>query len=175
MRPEEYAFLGEFFRQVNAKLLTPQDRRYVPLYQDPELVRFDPVDALARAIKWISGESVQLLSGFRGTGKSTESHYSVLLCDMEQYLNLSTPIAVTDFLLAVCGAVDEELGRHELLDDSLQEGWGDRLSRLLEGNIEISELTVGALGVPAGIKASLKSDPSFKQLVQQRMAAIWVP
>ena len=72
MRPEEYAFLGEFFRQVNAKLLTPQDRRYVPLYQDPELVRFDPVDALARAIKWTSGESVQLLSGFRGTGKSTE-------------------------------------------------------------------------------------------------------
>ena len=176
---EEDVFLGEFFRQVNAKLLTPQDRRYIPLYQDPELVRFDPVDALVRAIKWTSGESVQLLSGFRGTGKSTElrrlkqlleeSHYIVLLCDMEQYLNLSTPIAVTDFLLAVCGAVDEELGRHELLDDSLQEGWGDRLSRLLEGNIEISELKVGALGVSAGIKASLKSDPSFKQLVQQRM------
>ncbi len=45
---------------------------------------------------------VQLLSGFRGTGKSTElrrlkdqlqaSGYLVVLCDIEDYINLSTPI-----------------------------------------------------------------------------------
>lgn len=177
---EEDAFLGEFFRQVNAKLFAAQDQRYVPLYQDSELVRFDPVDALARAILWTHGESVQLLSGFRGTGKSTElrrlkqlleeSNYIVLLCDMEQYLNLSTPIDVTDFLLAICGAVNEELGRRELLDESLQESWGERLQRLFTGKIEISEFKVGAIGVSAEVKAGLKSDPSFKQLVQQRMA-----
>ena len=180
MTSEENAFLGDFFRQVNAKLITAQDPRYVPLYQDPELVRYDPVDALARAISWSHGESVQLLSGFRGTGKSTElrrlkkiledSHYVVLLCDMEQYLNLSTPIDVTDFLLALCGAVNEELGRRGLLDDNLRESWGQRLTRLFNGKIEISEFKVGALGLSAGIKASLKSDPTFKQIVQQRMA-----
>lgn len=127
MRREEDAFLGEFFRQVSATPLDPEDARYVPLYQDPEMVQFDPVDALARAISWTHGESVQLLSGFRGTGKSTElrrlkhrlesTGYIVVLCDMEQYLNLSTPIDVTDFLLAVCGGLNEELSRRELLED----------------------------------------------------------
>ena len=180
MRREEYAFLGEFFRQVSARPLDPEDRRYVPLYQDPELVRFDPVDALARAISWTRGESVQLLSGFRGTGKSTElrrlkqrleaSHYIVLLCDMEQYLNLSTPLDVTDFVLAICGAVNEELSRRGLLEDGLKQSWGDRLTRLFDGKVEISELKAGALGVSASIKTSLKTDPDFKKLVQQRMA-----
>lgn len=180
MNPEDVAFLSEFFRQVSAKPLGPQDPRYVPLYQDSELARFDPVDGLARAVSWIPGESVQLLSGFRGTGKSTElrrlkqnlerDHYIVLLCDMEQYLNLSTPIDVTDFLLAICGAVNEQLTRRGLLDDTLEESWVARLTRLLDGKIEVSEIKVGALGVSAGIKASLKTDPGFKQLVQKRMA-----
>ena len=180
MRLEEDAFLGEFFRQVSATPLDPEDPRYVPLYQDPELVRFDPVDALTRAISWTHGESVQLLSGFRGTGKSTElrrlkhrlesAHYLVLLCDMEQYLNLSTPLDVTDFLLAVCGALNEELGRLGFLEDGLKRSWGDRLIRILAGKIEISEVKAGALGVSASIKASLKTDPDFKKLVQQRMA-----
>ena len=180
MRREEDAFLGEFFRQVSATPLDPEDPRYVPLYQDPELVRFDPVDALARAISWTHGESVQLLSGFRGTGKSTElrrlkhrlesAHYIVLLCDMEQFLNLSTPLDVTDFLLAVCGALNEELSRRGFLDDGLKQSWGDRLIRLFAGKIEISEVKAGALGVSASIKASLKTDPDFKKLVQQRMA-----
>lgn len=180
MKREDDAFLGEFFRQVSAKPLDPEDPRYVPLYDNPELVRFDPVDALAKAISWTRGESVQLLSGFRGTGKSTElrrlkqhleaADYIVLLCDMEQYLNLSTPIDVTDFLLAICGAVNEELGRRELLEDSLKASWGDRLTRLFDGKIEIAEFKFGALGVSAGIKASLQTDPGFKQLVQERMA-----
>lgn len=180
MRREEDAFLGEFFRRVSATPLDPEDPRYVPLYQDPELVRFDPVDALARAIAWTHGESVQLLSGFRGTGKSTElrrlkhrlesAHYIVLLCDMEQYLNLSTPLDVSDFLLAVCGALNEELGRLGFLEDGLKQSWGDRLIRLFAGKIEISEVKAGALGMSASIKASLKTDPDFKKLVQQRMA-----
>ena len=180
MRREEDAFLGEFFRQVSATPLDPEDPRYVPLYQESELVRFDPVDALARAISWTHGESVQLLSGFRGTGKSTElrrlkhrlesTRYIVVLCDMEQYLNLSTPIDVTDFLLAVCGGLNEELRRRELLEDSLEQSWGERLTRLFAGKIEISEVKAGAFGMSASIKASLKTDPEFKKLVQQRMA-----
>jgi len=78
----------------------------------------DPVKLLARAIEWTPGETVQLFSGFRGTGKSTELRrlrkhlkdegYLVVLCDMQDYLNLSMPVDITDFLMAV--AVHSERG-----------------------------------------------------------------
>ena len=94
MGPEDNLFLKTFFQNVVDSPLSPQDERYIPLYEDPSLVGFDPVEMLARAIAWAPGESVQLLSGFRGTGKSTELRRLqnrlqdegniVLLCDMEE-------------------------------------------------------------------------------------------
>ena len=73
---------------------------------------------LALAVEWAT-ESVRLFSGYRGTGKSTElrrlkrrleeSGHLVFLCDMEDYINLSTPVDVTDFLMAVAGSFDEAI------------------------------------------------------------------
>ena len=65
---------------------------------------------------------------------------------------------------------DRRLSRRGLLEDGLKQSWGDRLTRLFDGKVEISELKAGALGVSASIKTSLKTDPDFKKLVQQRMA-----
>ena len=50
MKPEERIFLRDFFRQVSDQPLSPGDPRYVPLYDDPEMVRDDPVELMARAI-----------------------------------------------------------------------------------------------------------------------------
>jgi hypothetical protein len=90
-------FLKGFFRSVNFEPIDPtDDAKYVPIYSDPELasdLENDPVLLLGRAIEWTPGETVQLFSGFRGTGKSTELRrlrqhlkdqgYLVVLCDME--------------------------------------------------------------------------------------------
>jgi len=69
---EDRAFLKAFFQGVVDRPLEPDDPRYVDLYQAPALLQADPVELLATAIEFSPGESVQLLSGFRGTGKSTE-------------------------------------------------------------------------------------------------------
>ena len=182
MTLDDRAFLKAFFQQTNDQPLTPDDRRYVPLYENPDIAGFDPVESLTRTIEWTSGESVQLLSGFRGTGKSTElrrlkkrldqSNYIVLLCDIEDYLNLSTPVDVSDFLLAISGAFgeefDRELNTRNLYRGSLvEERWAERLSGLIKGiRLEESEVGVASLGVSAKMKLNLRNDPSFKRRVQ---------
>ena len=66
------AFLKSFFQAVSDKPLDADDDRYVGIYADTIALRDDPVKLLARDIEYSPGESVQLLSGFRGTGTSTE-------------------------------------------------------------------------------------------------------
>lgn len=177
MTPDDNLFLKTFFQRVIDSPLSPQDERYIPLYEDPSLVGLDPVDMLARAISWAPGESVQLLSGFRGTGKSTElrrlmqrlvdEHNIVLLCDMEEHMNLSTPVDVSDFLLAISGAFSDSVSEQGLLTDPLQLDWGDRLVSLMT-RIEMTDLKVDLS--PISIRMNLKQDPSFKRRLQERMA-----
>ena len=186
MTPDDRIFLKRFFQNLLDQSLDPSDpseKRYVPLYKAPELVDEDPVDLLADAIEWTS-ESVQLLSGYRGTGKSTElkrlkarleeSGYLVFLCDVEDYLNLSTPIDVSDFLMIVAGmfgeAADEFLkAKGHNADGSFWEWIHDFLKQTKVEAVELSA-ALGTNGASVGIKANLKSSPAFKQRLQEHMA-----
>ena len=184
MTPDNRIFLKEFFQNLNLdQSLDPSDGRYVPLYEDPALADEDPVALLADAIEWTSG-SVQLLSGYQGTGKSTElkrlrarleqSGYLVFLCDVEDYLNLSTPIDVSDFLMVVAGmfgeAADEFL---KAKGCNAGGGFWERIHDFLkQTKVEAVELSaaLGTNGASVGIKANLKSSPAFKQRLQEHMA-----
>ena len=182
MTPEERIFLRNFFGRVSDQPLGPGDERYVPLYEEPDMVSDDPVELLARAIEWTDGESVQLLSGFRGTGKSTElrrlqqrleaNGYLVFQCDIEKYLNLSLPVDVSDFLMAVAGAFSDAVAQSGLVDDhQAYEGYWDRLLQLLE-RIEFTghSASIGTGVASAGFQINLKNDPSFKQRLQEHFA-----
>lgn len=171
----ERAFLKTFFRAVTDQPLEAGDERYVNLYDDRALLRRDPVELLAKAIEFSPGQSVQLLSGFRGTGKSTElkklasrlvqEGYQVVLVDMERHLNTSTPVDVSDFLMAIAGAFGEALAAPEHLGrDVRREGYWERLVAFLtQTKITLPDVSA------AGIKANLKSDPTFRQELQTRM------
>jgi len=182
MTADDKAFIREFFRNVTDTPLEPTDNRYIRIYEDQRIASADPVELMARAIEWTPGESVQLLSGFRGTGKSTElrrlrsrlraNGYIVTLCDIEDYLNLSTPVDVTDFLMALAGAFAEALGR-VLEDEMMAEGYWTRLVNFLQRTrVEFTEAAVGAdvMAAKVSLKANLKSDPTFKQKLQEKMA-----
>ncbi len=183
MSPDERIFLKRFFQNLLDQSLDPSDGRYVPLYGDPELADEDPVELLAYAIEWTS-ESVQLLSGYRGTGKSTElrrlkarlekSGHLVFLCDVEDYLNLSTPIDVSDFLMVVAGMFGDAVnGLLEGGGHPLHEGYWERFVTLWTGlRIEDPKLSASFGTGPAsvGIQANLKSDPTFKEQLQKHMA-----
>ncbi len=184
MDQDENLFLRDFFRAVADRALEPNDDFYVPIYEDKNVADRDPVELLARGIEWQPGESVQLLSGFRGTGKSTELRRLArqlqragnmeALCDIEDYVDLSTPIDVSDFLMAVMGAFGEAVGqRHLLGEDPAREGYWERSIAFLKNtkiSLEDLKLKLDLPGAPGEIKASLKSDPTFKRKLQETMA-----
>ncbi len=183
MTTDDRIFLGRFFQNLSDQSLDPSDERYVPLYDEPALAYEDPVELLADAIEWTS-ESVQLLSGYRGAGKSTElkrlkarleesDDYLVFLCDVEEYLNLSTPIDVSDFLMVAAGAFSEAVNKR-LEEDGhqLHEGYWERF-RAFWGRLGIDapklSASIGTGSASIGIQANLKSDPTFKEQLQKHM------
>jgi hypothetical protein len=188
MSPDEPDFLRNFFRAVNGRPIEfdgHDDRRYVRLYEDPNFEEHDPVKLLMRSIEYSTGQSVQLLSGYKGSGKSTELRrlrrkldgqagaYKIALVDIEEYLSPSQPIDVSDFLMAVAGGLgDALLEAGHLYGDPIQESYWTRLSNFLtRTNVEFPEVTMGMSGgVSAGLKATLKSDPSFREKLQKKMA-----
>jgi predicted ATPase len=185
MTPDEQDFLRRFFRAVTDRPIEfngQDDQRYVKLYEDPNLEEHDPVKLLLRSIEYSPGQSVQLLSGFRGSGKSTELRrlrhelngrgvYKVALVDIEDYLSPSQPIDVSDFLMAVAGGLGDALQEAELD----QEGYWPRLFDFLTYHIRIEDTGRWA-GIPADfggsayVKDSLKTDPSFREKLQKCMA-----
>lgn len=182
MDQDDQTFLRDFFRAVADRPLEPDDDFYVPIYDEPSPE--DPVRLLAHGIEYTPGQSVQLLSGFRGTGKSTElrrlrsrlqaNGYVVALCDIEDYVNLSTPIDVSDFLMALAGAFSEAVSDPKILgqDPAIQSYWERLIAFLTRTDINFEELKLkpNVAGVAAEMKASLKSDPTFKQKLQTSMA-----
>ena len=188
MTPDERNFLRDFFRQVSDQPIRPEDPRYIPLYEYPELAGDDPVELMARAIEWTPGGSVQLLSGYRGTGKSTElmrleerleqSGFLVFRCDIEDYLNMSVPVDICDFLMAISGAFGDAVAERNFLDDHPSyEGYWERFVNFLK-RTELEAVST-SIGIPvaldsgvvsANIKANLKSDPTFKRRLQEHMA-----
>jgi len=182
---EDRVFRQAFFRNVTDQPLDPaKDGRYEPLYTEDKLQESDPVELMAWSIESTPGESVQLLSGFRGTGKSTElkrlknrleeSGYTVILCDVEDYLNLTTPVDISDFLMVLAGAFSDRLADPGILGaDPAYETYWTRLRNFLERTkVQLDGISgkVGVEGASVDIKANLKSDPTFKQLLQKHMA-----
>jgi hypothetical protein len=169
------AFLKAFFQAVTDQPLEAGDPRYVELYQGATVLGHDPVKLLARAIEYSPGQSVQLLSGFRGTGKTTELRRlesrlvqegkKVAFVDIDRYMNTSTPVDVSDFLMAIAGAFGEALEAPEHLGaDPSREGYWQRfVAFLTRTKVSLPEASA------SGIKANLKSDPTFRQELQRRM------
>ena len=177
-------FLKDFYQTIEEGALEPGDPRYVHLYEDSELCQSDPVERLFATIDWGASQTAQLFSGFRGTGKSTElrrlkkkleaAGYVVLLCDMKLYLNLSMPVDVGDFLLAVAGAVGDALSNPLLLGKKPELGYWDRaLNFLTRTQIDLNELGLNAkipgTDLGASLKASIRQDPVFLEKLQARM------
>jgi hypothetical protein len=113
MERDDEDFLKAFYQAVADRPLEADDPAYVPLHKDA-----NPVEMLARGIEWGGEQSVQLLSVQRGAGKTTElrrlrrrledAGYFVVLCDLEGYLNQSTPADGPEFVIAVAEAFNDK-------------------------------------------------------------------
>jgi len=159
--------------------LEPDDPYYVPIHEKtPEK---DPILALWSRIDLAESESVNLLTGFRGNGKSTElkrlkqmlskSGCQVFLVNMLDYVLMTKPLALSDFILslmaALAGKVEESMASLEPLSRS----YWERLQKFLVSDVELEKIDLGLKGgsVTANLGIKLKTDPEFKVRIQKHL------
>jgi len=167
--------LEAFHKTLVDRPLPPGDPYYVG-YLEARGPHKDPVARLAQHVELADGATVQLLSGQRGTGKSTnllrlEKKLSdlgciVFYCDMDDYLNLTKPVEVTDFFMSLCGGLSEAVHARYGQDPGARNYW-ERLSRFLQTEVRITEARLGIEA--AALKVELKDNADFKRRLQEHL------
>jgi hypothetical protein len=171
---ERQTVLKRFFNALKDEPLSPGDPFYVPyLDEHPE---DDYVSFLGTEILFSEVAGVNLLTGQRGTGKSTQllrlqrmlqaGGCVVFLSDMKDYMHLTTPVELTDFFLSIMGALAEEVQKR-YRENTLSEGYWKRMVNFLRTEVRIEEIT--ADWGWGQVKASLKDDASFRRRLQEGM------
>jgi energy-coupling factor transporter ATP-binding protein EcfA2 len=159
--------------------LEPSDPYYVPLLEStPDK---DPVLKLWQRLDWAQSESVNLLTGFRGNGKSTElrrlrdllqrqSGARVFLVDMADFLLMTKPVELSDFVLSLMTALGQAVEAETDLK-ALTHGYWERLQRFLTSDVHVEsfDLDLQVPGAPAKLGLKLKNEPDFKQRIQEHL------
>lgn len=162
------------------KPLKPDNPYYVPILGDTP--KKDPILRLWQRIHYAESESVNLLTGFRGNGKSTEllrlkqlleeKGYVVFLVNMLDYLLLTKPVELSDFILSLMAALASEVEDDQSLGlQPLTTGYWQRMTNFLQSEIELdkSGLKIDIPGGAASLGMKLKTEPDFKEIIQTRL------
>lgn len=166
------AKLKALYQALEDRPLEPDDPNYEPGLHS--LDSEDLVKHLASNVDWAERSTVNLVSGQRGSGKSTELRRlrqqlrkqgcTVFLVDMNAYLNLTLAPDITDFLLALMGALSDAYFEEFKRDKSKEDYW-ERFVHFANSKIKLE------VGLKAGleVKANLKGDPNFKRQLQKQL------
>lgn len=177
-------FRKRLFQQFQDKALQADDDRYEPLYEEhPDLKNYDHAESIAQSIEFSDIESLNLLSGFRGSGKSTELNrladrlqqkgYFILKRDAIDYLNPGETIDIVTLLNALAGAFSDALAEDKI-GDAMKHGYWQRFSTWLRTtNVSLDGIGIEA-GMPAktaGVKLqlALKTAPDFRQQLREKL------
>ena len=163
----------------NSKPLESGDPLYVPILQQNPAA--DPILQLSQRIDFAVSESVNLLTGFRGNGKSTEllrlkhllenQGHIVILTNMQQYVLMTKPLELADFLLSLIAALanrtKSEFGIESIKDSPLSRFW----DFLTETQVELEQVEFGSNLdiVTAKVGMRLQRDANFKRQVQEKL------
>ncbi len=188
---EERQLLKGIYQRLKDEPLEPGSELYQPVYEMPG--SDDPVKRLKKGIEFSEVESVQMFSGFRGSGKTTElkrlkkqledEDYFVIYGDALKYLNPAEPVEITDLLIVLAGAFSDALTEARSDIHIEKESYWVRLRNYLtDTNIEISEVNlkteadsiakelIGGIKAGVDVKLALHTSPSFRQNLQKFMA-----
>ena len=165
--------LKKFYNTLEDQPIEPSNPYYYPFLQESAS---DPIAELANRISFSVSESVNLFTGQRGCGKSTEfrrlkqileeDDCEVFLLDMREYMNLTTTVEISDFLISIMTALSTQI-EERYHTSPAKRGYLERLADLLN-----AEINLDSMGIKTGlgdIKASLKDDPTFKQRLQESL------
>ncbi len=183
--------LKHIYGRLEDKPLPPHDPMYQPIYDNPKAD--DPVELLQTHIEFTDVESIQMFSGFRGSGKTTElfrlkenlekQDYIVLYANALDYVNPSEPIEISDLLTVLAGAFSDALEEELNIDLAGESYWTRFANYLTRTEVTVTEAAVKAEadnplkevvgGLKAGLdlKLALRTTPSFRQHLQQVLSA----
>lgn len=177
MNTDAKSRLKRLYQALADRPLEPTDPFYVP-YMTEDQSEPDPVSRIFTDISFSETSSLQMVSGQRGTGKSTEflrlksmleeDNYIVFYVDMLDYIHSAEPVEISDFLLsstlAIAQAAEEEYDLKEI-----HESYLERLQDFLHSEVKLEEVTLKA-GIDefgTDIKMRLKRDDTFKKRLQK--------
>ena len=174
--------LTDFYKAIDgakgAGPLSPESDFYVEIL--PHNPSGDPILELRQRILLAESESVNLLSGFRGNGKSTELRRLkqlleqrgcyVVLVDLLDYVLTTKPVELSDFILSLMAALAHEIEQQSGLKP-LSESYWQRLTKFLESEVRLESADLGLSTASLGVslQAKLKSEPSFKRQMQEHL------
>ena len=182
---DDRLFLKWIYQNIRDRPLDPGSRFYQPIYDNP--LTDDPVSLVQSHIEFNEVESIQLFSGFRGSGKTTElfrlreqlrkNGYIVLYSDALDYINPAEPIDVSNLLIALAGAFGEALKEQDV-DVTGESYWIRLCNWLTKTEVDLNELgfkgewenplkeIVGGLKTGVDLKLALRTTPTFRQRLQ---------
>ncbi|WP_089727930.1 hypothetical protein [Candidatus Thiosymbion oneisti] len=170
--------LRDLYRSLSgqgALSLEPDDPYYVPILQG--MPDKDPILMLWQRLDWSESESVNLLTGFRGNGKSTElrrlkqlletnSGAKVFLVNMLDFLLMTKPLELSDFVLSLMTALGQAVEQDTGLR-ALTHGYWERLQNFLTSEVQLNEFKLDFTPAKLGLK--LKNEPDFKERIQNHL------
>jgi hypothetical protein len=167
-------FLKGLYQRLADKPLEPGDKFYEPIYGHPGCE--DPVALMGLHIEWSDTESIQMFSGFRGSGKTTElfrlkktlenKGYVVLYGDALEYLNPAQEIDISDLLIALAGTFSDALESEDLAAIGKDGYWTRFVHYLTTTKVELDEV---GLKAGADLKLKLKTTPTFRQMLREKL------
>lgn len=174
------AFQKQFFQALRDRPLDVNQAEDAALYEPLHQGASDPVVRLHDTIDFSVGESVQLVAGFRGTGKTTEfsrlekrlweSDHLVVRVDLDHFLDLNSAVDITDFLLVLSGAIAETLVDERLLgvEQARSLDFWDRAKRVFKPVLQgvDTELDAGPLSLQVGLRV----DQALRSRVREALA-----
>ena len=142
----------------------------------------DPILLLFHRIDMAESESVNLLTGFRGNGKSTElkrlkklleeeGDAQVFLVNMLDYVLMTKPLELSDFILSLMAALAGKAEETVEALAPLSQSYWERLSNFLTSEVQLEKLDIGTkgIGMTAKFGFKLKTDPEFKSKIQTHL------
>lgn len=152
MKPEIRAKLKLFHNSLKNEPIEPDDRCYVRHLEEVDGTG-DPIKELFNRISYSESESVTLLSGNRGSGKSTELRRLrklleddgcvVFLSDMRDYMNMTTQVEISDFFISIMGALNDAFFA-KYNKNTAKENYWERLVNFLNNEVRIIDLNFKA-------------------------------
>lgn len=188
MSPEETVQLRKsVFNAFDPKSEKPIDDRsgqYIDIYPESD----DPIVKMHDEVRFNGAGKFQLLSGCRGSGKSTQlnrlarklrdDRYTVYTVDALEYINPSEPVSPADLLIVLAAAVSQcvsgDLGKDPSYQGYLSRFW-DSLNLT---DVKFSEfgMIAGIGGLPAeiakleaGFKLNFRTNDSFRAKIRKHL------